>query len=381
MRGFGTMRSIGIKTAVFLCASAMIAAIALASPAPAAQACAVQPPALPSNDQPPLRFGVTMAGQLMDDQQVAPGSTARDLRALHELAGGQELTARIYRIAFPDGRSAIKRAVKEVKTYAKAGFNASLQLRYGMNGESGDPKAFARWVAQTVRAVGHFKNLISLEVTYEANLTNSQQTSDGHFDGVIQGLIGGVLAAHKEIQRDGFDQLKVGFVWFYNSGPNNEERLWSQLGSEGGSKFAAALDWVGLNIFPGTSEYPGFLPVTPAGAEDQTVIQALAVMRQCYLPLAGLDDHVALHIQENSYPINSNRPESLQAAALDRTIRAVDNYRGTYNVTDYFYWTLRDAQSGSSFWADTAGLLRDDYSPRPLFDTYKSLIKELGTTN
>jgi hypothetical protein len=138
---------------------------------------------------------------------------------------------------------------------------------------------------------------------------------------------------------------------------------------------------VGLTIFPGTSEYPGFLPVTPAGAEDQTVIQALAVMRGCYLPLAGLDDHVALHIQENSYPLNTNRPEALQASALDRTVRAVDSYRGTYNVTDYFYWTLRDAQTGSSFWADTAGLLRDDYSPRPLFDTYKSLIGELGTAN
>ena len=57
-------------------------------------------------------------------------------------------------------------------------------------------------------------------------------------------------------------------------------------------------------------------------------------------------------------------------------VNAVHEYGGTYNVTNYRWFNLRDNYSKGNGLFDQDGLLRDDDSRKPSFDLYKSLIKK-----
>jgi hypothetical protein len=110
--------------------------------------------------------------------------------------------------------------------------------------------------------------------------------------------------------------------------------------------------------------------------------QALGVVRDCLAPMAGIGAGVPIWITENGVPTGV-LSDAQQAAALVQLVRAAYDYAGTYNVTDYRWFNLRDAVSsgpetlsGLTFASD--GLLQSDYSPKPAFADYRSLIAQLG---
>jgi len=82
-------------------------------------------------------------------------------------------------------------------------------------------------------------------------------------------------------------------------------------------------------------------------------------------------------VTENGFASNGPRDES-QAAALRGMVDAVHRYGGTYDVTDYRWFNLRDNNSNGEGLFDKDGLLRDHYSRKPSFDAYRSLIKKYG---
>ena len=82
--------------------------------------------------------------------------------------------------------------------------------------------------------------------------------------------------------------------------------------------------------------------------------------------------------RENGYPTGPGRSEARQELVASAAIRAVDDVRGRYGVTDYRWFSLRDADSSGSSFESRYGLVHDDYSPKPAFGTYRSLIAELG---
>jgi hypothetical protein len=59
-------------------------------------------------------------------------------------------------------------------------------------------------------------------------------------------------------------------------------------------------------------------------------------------------------------------------------VGAANTYRANYNVTNYFWFDLRDADSGSPNFQQQYGLLRDDYTPKPAFDSYRRLVSKLS---
>jgi len=59
-------------------------------------------------------------------------------------------------------------------------------------------------------------------------------------------------------------------------------------------------------------------------------------------------------------------------------VRAVHDFRGTYNVTDYRWFNLRDADTSSPVLFQHFGLLEDDYDRKPAFAAYRSLVRELS---
>jgi hypothetical protein len=55
-------------------------------------------------------------------------------------------------------------------------------------------------------------------------------------------------------------------------------------------------------------------------------------------------------------------------------VAAADDFRGTYNVSDYRWFDLRDQNSASLNFQHHYGLLLDDYTPKPGFAAYAALV-------
>ena len=47
-------------------------------------------------------------------------------------------------------------------------------------------------------------------------------------------------------------RLEIGFNWAYRIDPASEESFWRSLRDRGGAAFVRALDWIGLDAYPGT---------------------------------------------------------------------------------------------------------------------------------
>ena len=133
---------------------------------------------------------------------------------------------------------------------------------------------------------------------------------------------------------------------------------------------------MGVQLYPGLVYPPVLAPGQTAG--DAT-LEALALVRDCYMPLAGIGNRVQLWITENGYATNLGHTEAEQAQDLTSTVDDVYRYSGTFGVTDYRYFNLRDnVQDGTDLF-DDVGLLRSDYTQKPSFSTYRDLIAAYGT--
>src|SRR5205807_6587616 len=93
-----------------------------------------------------------------------------------------------------------------------------------------------------------------------------------------------------------------------------------------------------------------------------------------WLPKLEIPDAVPIHVEENGWPTGPGRSEEHQVEALRLMVGAVDEFRGTYGVTDYRWFDLRDHNSSSQNFQHHYGLLRDDYSAKPAFALYRTLV-------
>jgi hypothetical protein len=60
-------------------------------------------------------------------------------------------------------------------------------------------------------------------------------------------------------------------------------------------------------------------------------------------------------------------------------IRAAHDFRGTYNVTDYRWFNLRDGDTNDPPVGQHYGLMRSDYTEKPAFGVVAKLFAELGS--
>ena len=107
----------------------------------------------------------------------------------------------------------------------------------------------------------------------------------------------------------------------------------------------------------------------------------MSALRECYMPLAGLGADIPIHVAENGYPTGPGRSYEEQAVALEQMVRAVHDFRGNYNVTDYRWFDLRDGDSSNPNFQQQFGIMRDDYTAKPAFETYRGLIAELACSD
>jgi hypothetical protein len=184
-----------------------------------------------------------------------------------------------------------------------------------------------------------------------------------------------VIAAKDEARRAGRAGLQIGFNWAYQRGAA-EAAFFSALRAAGGRAFADAVDWVGVDAYPGTWG-PALAPGDPASAVRAATLDALRTLRKTLLPRAGLSA-ASLHISESGYPTGAGRSETKQRTVLRAAVGAVADARATYGVTDYRWFDLRDADTTEPSFESHYGITRDDYSPKPAFFTYRDLIARLG---
>ncbi|MGH2841953.1 MAG: hypothetical protein ACRDKY_14115, partial [Solirubrobacteraceae bacterium] len=265
----------------------------------------------------------------------------------------------------------------EIAGYTAAGLQVELVVRYkpaAAADPSLAPAAFADHVRTIVRRYGPDPRFVSLQVTNEANAPGAPGAADGAFSGAAQAVVDGVIAANDQARRDGHGQLGIGFSWAYAERPHASGEFWAMLGRLGGRTFARAVDWVGLDTYPGTWSpqiaLSNLLPAQAAGAVKDSV----RALRDCYMPLAGLGRRTALHIAENGFPTGPGRSEALQAHALAAMVASIASIRRTYGITDYRWFDLRDSSTAAPNMESQYGITRDDYTPKPAYEAYRQLI-------
>jgi hypothetical protein len=310
-----------------------------------------------------------------------PEDPAARLSALQQLRpAGRPFVLHLY-VGYGGGAgpSAADQIATELNSYAAAGFQVELVLCYRPADltPAADVPGFVAFTRQAVDQLGSNRALVSLQVTNEANADGAPNASDGYYPGAEDALIQGVIAAKDESRRDGFNQLKIGFNWAYALG-QHEHAFWSYLGEHGGQPFLSSLDWIGIDAYPGTWGPALATGVSVNSAVYAATDRALTALRHTFMPLAHVPASVPIHFSESGYPTGPGRSYATQAAVLEAAVRAVYSLRSEFNVSDYRWFDLRDADSSAPSFEDQYGLVTDGYAPKPAFADYRHLVATLS---
>ncbi len=325
----------------------------------------------------PIRFGIDvgLAGNLTpvsatSPAPIDPGKEASALAGLRSPRG--VLVVRLNRLFWSGGETLLQQFAQEAQMYAQSGYEIEVQVRYmPPTGDVDDISGWVAYVRHVVDVLGANQQLVALTITNEVNFNVSPNTSDGFYPGAQDALIQGIEAAADEAHEDGFgERIKMGFTFAYRFNPATDAELFDYIGNTGGAAFRNALGFVGIDDYPGTIYPPAYPPGDTAAKE---VGEAIATMRDCYLPLAGIATSVPLWITENGYTSSSSTAS--QVTSLNGTIDMVRALSGTYGVTDYRWFNFRDNDSSGTGTFDQDGLLYDTYAPKPSYPAYQAEIQ------
>jgi hypothetical protein len=324
-----------------------------------------------------LIFGVYPGGPAGGATGSNPDNVSKDLAAVKQLdSSGAPFMVHLYAEYYgPGSYSAQQEIGAEVQTFAQAGIKVELVVCYRPTDDnpSVDVPGFASWTQSTLGSLG--KYLSYLQVTNEANESGDPSSNDGAYPGAENALIQGVESAKSYITAHG-ESTQVGFNWNYDAGASSSS-FWSYLQTAGGSTFLTDVDWVGIDVYPGTWQtLPAALDFSDG--VGQVITQAMSTTRSIYMPLAGLPSSVPIQISETGYPTGAGRTDAAQESALDAEVNAVNGLRTVDNVTAMQFFDLRDAITDSTIFEDQYGLMTDQWVAKPAFTEYQSLVAQLG---
>ncbi len=333
-----------------------------------------------------FRFGIYPGGPIGavgDVLPPVPEDPARRLEALRMLGPPTvPLVVRLYCefAGNADADSDVPWLDAQIDSYADAGFEIELVLTYRPRGRTPgtDVPEFTRFVRKIVVRYADLAAVIALQVTNEANVSGSPAASDGDYPGAIDALLTGVVAARDEATRDKREGLALGFSWASDADPRRSAAFFREL-RRGGPPFLAALDWVGIDAYPGTWG-PPLSHLATESATGAWLIDLLRAVRMHCLPLAAIPQRVSLRLSEIGYPTDdAERTPERQAQALRATVVAAHAARAELKLTDYRWFALRDSNSLDPSFEGNYGLFHHDYSPKPAVATWRSLVRQLNT--
>ncbi|MEN6293533.1 MAG: hypothetical protein ABFD07_16155 [Methanobacterium sp.] len=328
-------------------------------------------------------FGIYPGSAVGDEPGLLkgkPDDPKHILKSLYKLQGKKDsFLVRSYLHYIGDGKTGNRTPVNP-EQYATDGRKLDLVLMFQTDEE--DLTGWKNIIKEVIKKYG--SNLGSLQITEEANV--QAPYLDGNFKNVRHALVQGIVTAKEEIKRQNLD-VKVGF----NSTPifNPADTFWKEINELANESFYDSLDYVGFDFFPDV-----FQPIKFSALEG-AVTYVLKKFREQDLAGAGIPFNIPIRITENGWSTGPNRPYEKQTKTIETVIRTIYALKDELNITHYEFFQLRDADSSesednavnSSEYDDAAtllrqhqfGLLKDDYTPKPAFETYRKLIEELGT--
>lgn len=319
--------------------------------------------------QQPLVFGVFPLGIAGGPEGVVsgpPDDVGRIGEALQDLAGdGEPLLVRMY-VTF---EGSVAAALDRVGQVAQIGRLVDLSLSF--HDREGDVERWCEFIELVVRE--HGRAVGSIGVTNEANLLTIPFAPDGAYPHALEALVDGARVA-AETKRDEKATAALGFTAAGSAdvmaGTNS---FWPRVAQRGGEKFAAAVEFAGLTMYPG-----GFGADPPSTGEliDRTV--AMLGSYRAQLSAVGIPDTVPIRISECGWPTGPGRTEADQAEALAAIVSTVDSVRSNFGVTHWELFTLRDANTSGKDVFGHFGVLRDDYSAKPAYVRLRTLIRDAG---
>ncbi len=308
-----------------------------------------------------------------------PADTAHIRRLVDELAGGGPLVIREYVHFFgadsdPETVSALG-AEGELdhlpmpdEWYAEHGRELDLVASYLPR--TADIAGWLTFLDTLIERYGHLTR--HLQVTLEPNFPIP--LIDGSSPGVLDALTLGLPHARAALNRKGLSQVKVGFSvaeppeWL-----GGDDAFWHHLAQVPIRDFAAAVDYVGLALYP-----DAFSPVAARGTPGDVAsltAHALRHLRDDCLSRAHIPASVPIHVVENGSPSGAPRTEHDQADSLSDMITTILAHSASLNVTHYEMFSLRDADSSSPEPLGSLGLVTDSYEPKAAFHLYRKTIQ------
>ena len=315
-----------------------------------------------------LRFGIYLGGVLEVHHEMATGKpdVCDEInRVLDVLQGDKQLLVRAY-LGFTgaddDAGPADMPSLPDLARYTWRGRKLDLVLsNWDRRGN------LAAWVEFIENVVARYGPYIGcLQICEEPNLY--EYPGDGRFGHAVDNILTGIRVARGALKQRGLS-ADVGFNAVASDGPN--DGFWLEMAQRADNSFVNCLDYVGLNFYPDVT--------TPLVGEMVTHVHGVHTQfREQTLHQAGIPGSVPLHICENGWPTGPGRYYTRQADLIDQMVRTVYELRVRLNITHYELFSLRDADTANPDLNHQFGILKDDYSPKPAFDTYRRLIGELG---
>ena len=239
----------------------------------------------------------------------------------------------------------MRRYLGLARRFARRGYLVELQVRYHPDAaQEGDLSAWREHVRDVVRRFGRIRAVIALQIANEVNISFSPDSSDGAYQRAPAALVEGVIAAKREVRRLRLrppeDRLQLVLA------PRRGDRAALLGGAARPRRQRAsrgAVDWIGLDAYPGTV----FPPSAPLGGERDAMVSAMRSLR-CFARVPGIPSSDADQGRGERLADAAARARlAEQAQRLRAMVRAVNDYRGTFGVSDYRWFNLRDADSAA----------------------------------
>lgn len=246
--------------------------------------------------------------------------------------------------------------------YAISGRMLDLVLMYHSN--SGDVAGYTHFVRNAVARFGAITR--TLQIAEEPNVTGNPML-DGYYPDIQRAIVAGVPAARDEARRLGISHLKIGTNTTPLFGPS--AGFYTELAHLGGRPLIDALDYIGLDMFPGV-----FRPISEGSTIRTATAALLRYHREKLLMPAGLG-HLPLHITEHGWPTGLDCTPQQQAAAIKDVVETVRELEQPLNIGAYELFSLRDADSGNPDSFHQFGIMTDTYLPKPAYDVLQRLIE------
>ena len=155
--------------------------------------------------------------------------------------------------------------------------------------------------------------------------------------------------------------------------------FWDNIAAKGGPAFVDAVDFVSHNFYVDVFESPVDL-----GEISSRVEAVVRDLRFRDLVSADMPASVPIRVAENGWPTGTNpftnvaRPYERQAEVIDSVVQAVHRLRSELNISHYMVFDPRDADSSNPDMFHQFGVMRDDYSAKPAYNTFKGLVRQFS---